>query len=90
MTDAPLRLGLVGCGRLAELGYAPAAAAARGVEIVAVADPDRDRRGLLAGKLRASGHVSSDESVVLFNTGTGYKYVDNMLPSWDQPAPPRA
>lgn len=41
-------------------------------------------------KLRASGHVSSDESVVLFNTGTGYKYVENMLPSWDTPAPPRA
>ena len=32
-------------------------------------------------KLRASGHVSADESVVLFNTGTGYKYVDNMRPA---------
>ena len=41
-------------------------------------------------KLRASGHVSSDESVVLFNTGTGYKYVDNMLPGWDGPPPARA
>jgi threonine synthase len=41
-------------------------------------------------KLRASGHVSPDESVVLFNTGTGYKYVENMLPSWDRPAPARA
>jgi myo-inositol 2-dehydrogenase / D-chiro-inositol 1-dehydrogenase len=61
MTDAPLRLGLVGCGRLAELGYAPAAGAARGIEIVAVADPDRDRRGLLAAKLRASGHASLDQ-----------------------------
>jgi threonine synthase len=34
-------------------------------------------------KLRASGHVSPDESVVLFNTGTGYKYVENMLPRWE-------
>jgi threonine synthase len=41
-------------------------------------------------KLRASGHLSPDESVVLFNTGTGYKYVDNMLPLWDGPAPARA
>jgi threonine synthase len=41
-------------------------------------------------KLRASGHVSPDESVVLFNTGTGYKYVDLMLPRWDGPAPARA
>jgi threonine synthase len=40
-------------------------------------------------KLRASGHLSSDDSVVLFNTGTGYKYIDNMLPAWDR-APARA
>jgi threonine synthase len=41
-------------------------------------------------KLRASGHVSGDDTVVIFNTGTGYKYVDNMLPRWDVPAPARA
>lgn len=58
---APIRLGLVGCGRLAELGYAPAAAAADGVAIVAVADPDRSRRGLVAGKLGASGHARLDQ-----------------------------
>lgn len=61
MSDAPLRLGLVGCGRLAELGYAPAAQAAKGVEIAAVSDPDRSRRGLLAGKLGASGHARLDQ-----------------------------
>jgi len=33
-------------------------------------------------KLKASGHLSADESVVLFNTGTGFKYVDNMAPLW--------
>jgi threonine synthase len=33
-------------------------------------------------KLRASGHLSSDESVVVFNTGTGFKYVDTMAPAW--------
>ncbi len=61
MTQEPLRLGLVGCGRLAELGYAPAAQAAAGVEIVAVADPDRSRRALVAGRLGASGHARLDQ-----------------------------
>jgi predicted dehydrogenase len=57
----PLRLGLVGCGRLAELGYAPAAIAAENVEIVAVADPERARRGLVGAKLGASSHASLDQ-----------------------------
>jgi len=61
MTDPPLRLGLVGCGRLAELGYVPAARAARGIEIVAVSDPDRARRGLVAAKLGASAHARLGE-----------------------------
>jgi predicted dehydrogenase len=61
MTDLPLRLGLVGCGRLAELGYAPAARAARGIEIVAVTDPDRTRRGRVAAKLGASAHARLGE-----------------------------
>ncbi|MEA2157246.1 MAG: hypothetical protein QOE11_3386 [Solirubrobacteraceae bacterium] len=56
-----MRLGLVGCGRLAELGYVPAVRAAAGVEIVAVCDPDRARRGLVAGKLGASAHARLGE-----------------------------
>lgn len=56
-----MRLGLVGCGRLAELGYVPAARAATGVGIVAVNDPDRTRRGLVAGKLGASAHARLSE-----------------------------
>jgi myo-inositol 2-dehydrogenase/D-chiro-inositol 1-dehydrogenase len=58
---APVRLGLVGCGRMAELGYAPAARAAANVEIVAVSDPDRARRGLVAAKLGASAHARLSE-----------------------------
>jgi predicted dehydrogenase len=61
MTGAPLRLGLVGCGRLAELGYARAARAAAGIEVVAVSDPDRARRGLVAELLGASAHAQLDE-----------------------------
>jgi threonine synthase len=35
-----------------------------------------------ARKLKVSGHLSPDDSVVLFDTGTGYKYVENMAPLW--------
>jgi predicted dehydrogenase len=43
-----LRVGLVGCGRLAEVGYLPALRAARGVVLVAAADPDPARRARVA------------------------------------------
>jgi threonine synthase len=33
-------------------------------------------------KLKASGHVSREDSVVVFNTGTGFKYVENLAPFW--------
>jgi threonine synthase len=35
-----------------------------------------------ARKLKVSGHLSPDDTVVLFDTGTGYKYVENMAPLW--------
>jgi predicted dehydrogenase len=38
-----MRLGVAGCGRIAERGYVPAALAAPGVEIVAFADPNGER-----------------------------------------------
>ncbi|MDN5750344.1 MAG: Gfo/Idh/MocA family oxidoreductase [Pseudonocardia sp.] len=45
----PVRIGLVGAGRLAEVGYLPASAAARGVRLVAVAEPEPARRARVAG-----------------------------------------
>jgi threonine synthase len=33
-------------------------------------------------RLKATGHLSADDVVVSFNTGTGFKYVDNMAPLW--------
>ena len=48
-----LRIGLVGAGRLAEVGYVPAAVAARGVRLAAVAEPDAARRARVAGDLPA-------------------------------------
>jgi threonine synthase len=35
-----------------------------------------------ARKLKVSGHLSPDDTVVLFDTGTGYKYVENLWPLW--------
>jgi threonine synthase len=32
--------------------------------------------------LKASGHLSPEDTVVVFNTGTGFKYVDTMAPLW--------
>lgn len=55
MTASPVRVGLVGCGRLAERGYVPAAAVAQDVRIVAVADPDVHRRRVLAARAARSG-----------------------------------
>jgi predicted dehydrogenase len=40
-----VRLGIAGCGRIAERGYVPAALAAEGVTIAGFADPDPGRRG---------------------------------------------
>ena len=35
-----------------------------------------------ARKLTVAGHLSPDDTVVVFDTGTGYKYVENMAPLW--------
>jgi myo-inositol 2-dehydrogenase/D-chiro-inositol 1-dehydrogenase len=54
-----LRLGLVGCGRLAERGYIPAARRATGVELVAVADVDRARCEKTAPETRIYRHAEA-------------------------------
>jgi threonine synthase len=33
-------------------------------------------------KLKATGQLNPDDNVVVFNTGTGFKYVDNLAPLW--------
>jgi threonine synthase len=35
-----------------------------------------------ARRLKTCGHVSPDDRVVIFDTGTGYKYVETMAPLW--------
>ena len=51
-----LRIGLVGGGRLAELGYLPALHAAHGVRLAAVAEVDPGRRGRMAGLSGVPAH----------------------------------
>ncbi|PVZ04247.1 Gfo/Idh/MocA family oxidoreductase [Actinomycetospora cinnamomea] len=45
---APVRLALIGAGRLAEVGYVPALEAAAGATLVGLADPDPARRRAVA------------------------------------------
>ncbi|MEM8620458.1 MAG: Gfo/Idh/MocA family oxidoreductase [Actinomycetota bacterium] len=52
--DARLRLGLVGCGRLAELGYVPAIARSTECWLAAVADPSEERTKALQSAMRGS------------------------------------
>ena len=33
-------------------------------------------------KLKSSGHLSPDDEIVVFNTGTGFKYTELMAPAW--------
>ncbi len=54
MSVAPVDIGLVGCGRLAEAGYLPALAEEPGIRLVAVADPDAARREHVAGLAAAA------------------------------------
>lgn len=61
--SAEVRLGLVGCGRLAAQGYIPAVRLAAGVRIVAVADPDPARREAVAAA--AGSAASFDDAATL-------------------------
>jgi predicted dehydrogenase len=51
-----MRIGLVGCGRLAEAGYLPALALTPRVELVAVVDPDPARRTRVGRLAADAGH----------------------------------
>lgn len=61
--STPLRLGLVGCGRIAESGYLPAASATPAVAVAAVADPSASRRDALARACGATAFESAAELV---------------------------
>ncbi|HEX7134203.1 MAG TPA: Gfo/Idh/MocA family oxidoreductase [Iamia sp.] len=70
-TTAAARIGLIGCGRLAALGYVPALRRAVGVELVAVADPDHRRRAEVVaahGDLRAGRVMAFPSAAALLDT----------------------
>ncbi|HYG97069.1 MAG TPA: Gfo/Idh/MocA family oxidoreductase, partial [Solirubrobacterales bacterium] len=50
-----MRLGIAGCGRIAERGHIPAVLGAEGVSVVALADPNTERLELCRGLLREGG-----------------------------------
>ena len=57
-----IRLGIAGCGRIAERGYLPAALAAEGVTIAAFADPNPDRLAQCLRLWRDGGGVAEGHS----------------------------
>jgi predicted dehydrogenase len=56
-----VRIGLVGTGRLGEDGYVPALAAAAGVQLAAIAEPDPGRRGRVADAESVPGFASAEQ-----------------------------
>ncbi len=61
--SAALRLGLIGCGRIATAGYLPAIAACEELSLVAVADPAPARRHELAGLASAREFCAAGEMI---------------------------
>ncbi len=55
--DDSLRVGLVGCGRLAEFGYLPAFRRAQGISLVGVADINQSRCRAVAPGVRAYQNI---------------------------------
>jgi predicted dehydrogenase len=50
-----VKLAIAGCGRISQVGYAPAVRRVGGVELCALADPDRERRDRLAAATGGPG-----------------------------------
>lgn len=57
--SSPLRIGLVGAGRIAQLVHLPALAAANGLEVVGIVEPDDDAR-VAAGTLAPRATLYTD------------------------------
>jgi predicted dehydrogenase len=66
-----MRLGIAGCGRIAERGYVPAALAAEGVTIAAFADPDPERLDHCLGLWQEGGEEAESfaDAASLLETG---------------------
>jgi predicted dehydrogenase len=62
MSD-PVRLALVGCGRIAQVAHLPAVEKAEGVELVAVCDPSAAVAGSVAGRYCLSAAYTDQGSL---------------------------
>jgi predicted dehydrogenase len=58
-----MRLGVAGCGRIAERGYIPAALNTSGVEIVAFTDPDQERLERCLGAWGPGGEAEGFDGI---------------------------
>jgi predicted dehydrogenase len=58
-----MRLGIAGCGRIAERGYVPAVRGLAGIELVAVADPNPARAGRIAAAAGAVAFAGAEELI---------------------------
>ena len=65
--DAPVRMGIVGCGVVADYGHIPAVAQSAQAEIVAFADPDPARRDAQARKYDRPAYASFEEMAAAEN-----------------------
>ncbi|MFS8104731.1 Gfo/Idh/MocA family oxidoreductase [Lentzea alba] len=61
---SPVRLGLIGCGRIAQVAHLPAAEKAEGIKLVAVCDPDASVTGAVAARY-GIGTVHNDHTALL-------------------------
>ncbi|WP_053731423.1 Gfo/Idh/MocA family protein [Nocardia sp. NRRL S-836] len=61
---SPVRLGLIGCGRIAQVAHLPAAEKAEGVDLVAVCDPDATVAAAVARR-HDVGTVHTDPAALL-------------------------
>jgi predicted dehydrogenase len=59
----PVRIALVGCGRIAQVAHLPALEKAAGVDLVAVSDPSGEAAGAVARRYRVAGVHTDPGSV---------------------------
>lgn len=58
-SERPVRLGMIGCGRIAQVAHLPAIAKSPGVELVAVSDPSGTLRDGVANRYGVPGYVDT-------------------------------
>jgi predicted dehydrogenase len=64
MSESSVRLGLIGCGRIAQVAHLPAIEKADGVELVVVCDPGVDVARAVAGRYGIGSYVTDAADVL--------------------------